>query len=162
MPGLRSDQCCQIVKSVDVGPILAIWDRLPFMSINYHLDGSDPNKPACDVVLENKFPPEVKDFVAGLGLGGQTGRVVMRRLPIKRGIPAHVDAWMPGETNWRRFQIPLITHPDIRMRWPDEGVDVHLEVGHVYEVRYDRLHEVVNPTEIQRTHMQIDQVDATI
>ena len=162
MPGLRSDQCFQIVGPVDVSPIVALMDRLPFMSINYHLDGSDPNKPACDVVLENKFPPPLQAFVAGLGLGGKTGRVILRRLPPYRGIPRHVDAWMPGETDWRRFQIPMVTHPDIRMIWPDDGADVHLAVGSIYEVRYDRTHEVVNPTAVARVHMQVDQVGATI
>lgn len=162
MPKLRDDQCCQVVAPVDVEPVLAVWDRLPFFSINYHLDGSDPNKPACDVVLERSFPPEVKAFLAGLGLGGRTGRAILRRLPPRRGIPAHVDQWMPGEANWRRFQIPLITHPDILMRWPSDGVSVHLAPGFIYEVRFDRLHEVVNPTDVQRTHLQVDQVDASI
>ena len=162
MPGLRSDQCCQIVGPVDVAPVLAVLAELPFFGINYHLDGSDPNKPACDVVLEAKFPPSLKAWVAGLGLGGKTGRVIMRRLPAHKGIPAHVDDWMPGEMNWRRFQIPIVTHPDIRMRWPGDEVDVHLAVGSIYEVRYDRLHEVVNPTPVRRVHMQLDQIGATI
>ena len=164
MAGLRSDQCFQIVgPAVDVAPVLAVINDLPWFGINYHIpEGADPNKPACDVVLSSKFPPVLHEFVAGLGLGGKTGRVILRRLPPHRGIPPHTDAWMPGESNWRRFQIPLVTHPDIRMRWPDDEVDIHLEVGRVYEVRYDRTHEVVNPTKVQRAHMQIDQVDATI
>ena len=162
MPRLQSDQCYQIVGAVDVAPVLAVWDRLAFLSINYHLDGSDTNKPACDVVLSDKFPAEVKALIDGLGLGGTLGRAVIRRLPPHRGIPLHVDAWMPNELNWRRFQVPLITHPDIVMRWPDDDVAVHLEVGNVYEVRYDRPHEVVNPTAIGRTHIQVDQIEATI
>ena len=163
MPGLRSDQCFQIVGPVDVRPVLAVLGDLPFFGINYHIpEGSDPNKPACDVVLQSQFPPEVQAFVAGLGLGGETGRVILRRLPPCRGIPPHTDDWMPGEANWRRFQIPIVTHPDIRMRWPDDGADVHLKVGSIYEVRYDRTHEVVNPTKVQRVHLQVDQVNATI
>jgi len=162
MSGLGDDQCYQVVAQVDVAPVLSILDRLPFMSINYHLDGTDPNKPACDVVLKASFPPELNEFVAGLGLGGTTGRVILRRLPPNRGIPAHVDAWMPGEINWRRFQIPIVTHQDILMRWPNDNVAVHLEVGNIYEVRYDRLHDVINPTAVARVHMQVDQVDATI
>lgn len=162
MPRLTDDQCYTLVKAVDVGPVLAIWDRLPFMSINYHLDGSDPNKPACDVVLSAKFQPEVLALLDDLDLGGKIGRAVIRRLPPHRGIPLHTDAWMPGELNWRRFQIPLVTHPDIRMRWPADNVDVHLEVGNVYEVRYDRPHEVVNPTPVPRAHLQVDQIDATV
>ncbi len=162
MPKLGDDQCYQIVATINVVPVVAILGRLQFMSINYHLDGSDPNKPACDIVLENKFPAEMRAFMAGLGLGGETGRAILRRLPPKRGIPAHVDAWMPNEADWRRFQVPLLTHPDILMRWPDDGVSVHLEPGNVYEVRFDRTHEVINPTDVARVHLQIDQVNATI
>ena len=162
MPRLRDDQCYQIVKAVDVGPILSAWDRLPFFSINHNLDGSDPNKPPCDVVLQDKYPPEIREFIVGLALGGRLGRSVIRRLDPGRGIPAHTDAWMPGELNWRRFQVPLVTHPDIVMCWRDYAVTVHLEVGKLYEVRFDRTHEVINPTASYRTHLQIDQIDATI
>ncbi len=96
MAVLRSDQCFQIVgTAVDVAPVLAVIGELPWFSVNYHLDGSDPSKPACDVVLESKFPDCIKTFVSGLGLGGTTGRVVLRRLPAFRGIPPHVDDWMP-------------------------------------------------------------------
>jgi hypothetical protein len=162
MPGLRDDQCYQVVKPVTVEPVVAILDRLQFVSINYHLAVPDPNKPPCAIVLENKFPPEIKQLIAELGLGGTTGRAILRRLDAGRGIPAHTDAWMPGESNWRRFQVPLVSHPDIVMRWPDDDVCVHLAPGNLYEVRFDRLHEVVNPTDVARTHLQIDQVDATI
>lgn len=162
MPGLADQQCYQVCKAIDLAPVLSVLDRLPFVGINYHLDGSDPNKPACDVVLEGKFPPELTDFIAGLGLGGRTGRAIIRRLPPQRGIPAHVDQWMPGEANWRRFQVPLVSDPAILMRWPEDGVSVHLAPGFLYEVRYDRLHDVVNPTACARVHLQIDQIDATI
>lgn len=162
MPRLRDDQCVQVVRAVDVAPVVAVLGALPFMSINYHLDGTDPNKPPCDVVLENKFPPEVRAFVSDLGLGGTTGRLLIRRLQPGYGIPLHTDAWMPGEINWRRFQVPLVSDPAIVMRWPDDDVSIHLAPGHLYEVRYDRPHEVLNPTATARTHLQIDQVNATI
>ncbi len=69
----------------------------------------------------------------------------------------HIDTFLAGEADWRRFQVPLISHPDIRMCWPNEGVDVHLAPGNLYEVRFDILHEVTNPTNTTRTHLQIDQ-----
>lgn len=162
MPGLRSDQCYQVIKPVNVEPVVAILDRLQFVSINYHLPTPDPNKPPCAIILENKFPPEIKQLIAELGLGGKPGRAILRRLDAGRGIPAHTDAWMPGEANWRRFQVPLVSHPDILMRWPDDGVEVHLVPGNLYEVRFDRAHEVVNPTDCARIHLQVDQIDATI
>mgnify|MGYP001577012541 FL=1 len=55
-----------------------------------------------------------------------------------------------------------MSHPDIVMRWPDDEVEVHLAPGYLYEVRYDRLHEVVNTTASARIHLQIDQIGATI
>lgn len=161
MPRLADDQCYQIVRAVDVAPVISIIDRLPFMGINYHLDGSDPNKPACDVVLSANFPPEVKALLASLDLGGKPGRAVIRRLNPGQNIPLHTDAWMPSEADWRRFQVPLLTSPDVLMRWPADNVSLHLEVGTVYEVRYDRPHEVVNPTST-RIHLQVDQIDATV
>jgi hypothetical protein len=101
-------------------------------------------------------------LVESLDLGGTLARAVLRRLSPRQSIPPHVDDWMPAEADWRRFQVPLITHPDVVMRWPDDGVSVHLEPGFLYEVRYDRAHEVVHGAECERIHLQIDQVDATI
>lgn len=161
MPALRDDQMYQIVAQVDVAPLLPIIDSLPWLGINGHLTG-DPNRPPCSVVLSDKFSPEIHAFMSGLGLGGRLGRAVLRRLAPGQHIPAHVDAWMPGEMNWRRFQVPITTHPDVIMRWPDEAVSVHLEPGNVYEVRYDRTHEVVQGASVSRVHLQIDQIDATI
>ena len=153
-------ECYRLIKPVDIGPVLAVWDRLQFVSVGQH--GNDPNKPPCDVVLQDKFPSEVKTFIEGLGLGGDLARAIIRRLDPYVGIPAHIDAWMPEEAAWRRFQVPLISHPDIKMRWPDDGVELHLQPGNLYEVRFDRTHEVINPTDCARAHLQIDQVDATI
>lgn len=162
MPRLADHQCYQLVRAVDVAPILAVLDRLPFMGINYHLDGSDPNKPACDVVVQSQFPREVIDFMADLGLGGAVGRAVFRRIHPGQHIPVHTDAWMPGEADWRRFQIPVVTDPAVVMEWPDDGVSVHLEAGNLYEVRYDRPHSVRQNGSRARVHIQIDQVGATI
>ena len=85
-----------------------------------------------------------------------------RKLGPRQGIAPHVDAWMPGEADWRRFQVPLVSDPRIIMRWPDDGVELYLEPGWLYEVRFDRMHEVVNGADIERIHLQIDQVNATI
>lgn len=159
---MKENEVYRLVKSVDIEPILAIWDRLPFFLANPAGDRADPKKMPCHVVLPIKFPKEVNDFIAGLGLGGELARAVIRKLDPYQGIPPHIDEWMPQETDWRRFQVPLITHPDIKMRWPDDDVELHLEAGNLYEVRFDRMHEVVNPTPVARAHLQIDQIDATI
>jgi hypothetical protein len=162
MPILRDDQCYQVVAEVDIEPVLAVWDRLPFFTANVSGSSDNPNSYMCDVVVRTEFPPELQSLMTKLGLGGTVGRAVLRRLAPRQSIPVHTDTWMPKEVNWRRFQVPLISHPDIIMRWPDDGQQVYLEPGFAYEVRYDRPHEVVHGADVPRTHLQIDQVNATI
>jgi hypothetical protein len=159
MPGLAPHEVYRAIKSVELRPVLAILDRLPFVHVN---QGSTGVNPACDVVLADKFPPELRALIAELGLGGETARAILRRLTPRQGIAPHVDAWMPAEADWRRFQVPITSHPDIVMRWPDDGIAVHLAPGFLYEVRFDRLHEVVHGADCARTHLQIDQVNATL
>ena len=161
MPALRDDQMFQVVAHVDVAPVVAMLDRLPWLGINGHIKG-DPNRPPCSVVLWEKFPPDLKAFAEGIALGGRLGRAILRRLDPGQNIPPHTDAWMPGEMNWRRFQVPITSHSGIVMRWPDDGVSAYLGPGAVYEVRYDRTHEVVHGASVPRVHLQIDQIDATV
>jgi hypothetical protein len=144
---------------VDIAPALAVLPTLQFVGVNQ--GGTDTSRYPCFVVLQDKFPPELKTLVEGLGLGGTCARAILRKLMPRQAIPPHVDAWMPAEINWRRFQLPLTTDPAIVMRWPDDGGE-HLAAGTLYEVRYDRTHEVVNGADVERVHLQIDQVDATI
>ena len=160
MPGLRADQCYQVVKPVNLGPVLAILDRLHFVSV--HQGSTDVYKTPARIVKPDKFPPELKQLIADLELGGREGRHMIRELAPRQSIAPHVDKWMPAEADWRRFQLPITSHPDIVMRWPDDGVSVHLAPGFLYEVRYDRVHEVVHPADVARLHLQIDQVNATV
>lgn len=160
MARLADDQCYRIVGPLDIEPVLSSWDRLQFVAVNQ----TSPEKGRCNVVLQDKFSPALKALLASTTdvLGGSVARAILRQLPAGVGIHPHTDQWMPGEADWRRFQVPLVSHPDVKMRWPDDGVDVHLEPGFLYEVRFDRSHEVVNPTDTARTHLQIDQINATI
>jgi len=160
MAGLGQTECYRKVKPVDIGPVLGLFPRLRFVNANHK--GNYAGSLSADVVVKDTFPAELLAWVEGLELGGWPGRMLIRRLAAHQNIPVHTDEWMPGEMDWRRFQIPLVTHPDIVMRWPDDGVSVHLEPGWIWEVRYDRPHEVVNDTDTARTHLQIDQVGATV
>ena len=146
------------IKRVELGPVLAVLDRLQFISVN---QGNQAKYP-CDVVLPDTFPPEINALIDGLELGGERARAILRKLGPRQSIPPHVDAWMPKEVDWRRFQVPITSHPDIKMRWPEDGVEAHLEPGWLYEVRYDRTHEVVHGADCERIHLQVDQVNATI
>lgn len=158
---MKLNEVYKIITPVDIVPVLVVLPTLQFVDIC--VGSTDPNKPPCSVVPPRaSMPPVVTHLVQSLGLGGITQRLFLRRLGPRQGILPHVDAWIPVESRIRRFHIPLISHPDIVMRWPDDGVEVHLQPGFLYEVRYNRMHEVVNPTSVSRTHIQIDQQDATI
>lgn len=148
------------IKSVDLAPVLATLDQMQFVHVNQ--GGTTPERYACDVVLQDKFTPELRRLIMALDLGGRQARAILRRLPPRQSIPVHVDKWMPEEADWRRFQVPITSHPEIVMRWPADEVSIHLRPGWLYEVRFDRPHEVVHNVDCARIHLQIDQVDATI
>lgn len=154
---LGPEECYRAIKAVDIAPVLPILAGLPWFRAN-----TSGAKYPCDVVLRSQFPPELRALLLGLDLGGETARALLRRLGPRQSIPVHVDAWMPRETDWRRFQVPLTSDPAIIMSWPDDGVSVHLEPGWLYEVRHDRLHQVDHGADCERIHLQVDQVDATI
>jgi hypothetical protein len=142
------------IKPVDISAVLRVLDKLEF---------ADSGGVCAWVTKQGSVaPPELVRLISGLRLGGEVKRCFCRKLMPRQGIPPHVDEWMPEELDWRRFQVPLKSHPDIKMRWPDDGVEVHLEPGYLWEVRFDRTHEVVNPTDSERIHLQIDQVNATV
>lgn len=150
---------CRRIAAVDITPLLAVLPSLSFTEVN--VGSRDPGKSPCAVYL-GALPGAFGEFVKSLNLGGETRRMLLRKLKPRQGMAPHVDTWMPSEADWRRFQVPIVTHPEVIMRWPEDGVSVHLEAGFVYEVRYDRLHEVVNGADCDRIHLQIDQINATI
>ena len=149
--------CFRTVKAVDIAPVLSIMDRLQFIHVN-----QGGAKYECDVVLSGSFPPELQGFIDNLGLGGVQARAMLRRLGPRQSIPPHVDKWMPKEADWHRFQVPLVSDPRIIMRWPEDGQEIHLAPGFLYEVNFNKLHEVIHPADCSRVHLQIDQIAATI
>jgi len=150
-------EVCRLIKSVDIAPVLRDLDRLQFVHVN-----QGGGKYPCDVVLSSSFTAGIHQFVESLELGGRTARAMLRRLEPRQSIPPHVDDWMPKEMNWSRFQVPITSHPDIVMRWPEDGVSVHLEPGFLYQVRFDRTHQVDHNADCSRVHLQINQIDSTI
>lgn len=161
MPKLSADQCYRQIKPVAIWPALAVLPHLPFVAVN--VGSTDPQKSPCYAVPPGTpLPPEITGLVAGLGLGGETKRILLRKLAPGQGMAPHVDTWMAEETDWRRFHVPVVTDLRVIMRWPDDGQEVHLAAGWLWEVRYDRLHEVVNGWDGERVHIQIDQTNATI
>ncbi len=153
------DGCFRRIRQVDIKAVAEECGRLQFISVNQN----NAEKCACRVLLEAHFTPAIKQFIESLELGGRQARAVFRMLPKGQGIDPHTDTWMPEELDWHRFQLPIATHPSILMRWPDDGVEAHLAQGFLYEVNYSRKHEVINTQEeVDRIHLQIDQIDASI
>jgi hypothetical protein len=160
---LRSDQCWQVVGEIDISPALAELDAIPFKMRN--VGSTNPNKLECPVVPAGARLPQGLEIVIDAALavlGGEPARFVVRKLAQRQSIGPHIDSLLPEEYDWRRFQLPLVTDPRIIMRWPDDGQELHLRAGILYEVRADRTHEVVNPAEIERIHLQLDQINATV
>jgi hypothetical protein len=133
---------CQRIRAVDIAAVLA---QLP---TTVFVDSGGTNGWIAE-------PAWLPAFVEGLHLEGAVAHAVVRQLPAGQGIPPHVDRGL-GE---RRFHVPLVTHPAVTMRWPDDGVEVHLEAGYLYEVRFDRRHEIVHQAPIDRVHIQINTVN---
>jgi hypothetical protein len=114
--------------------------------------------------LADPLPAWVDPFIATLGLGGVVLTRGLRMLPAYQGIPPHIDPKVHQSPLVRetRFQIPLVTHPGVTMRWPDDGVEVHLEQGGVYAVDFTKLHEVVHRAPVDRVHLQVHVANSSV
>lgn len=141
---------------VKIQPVQHLLDGLDFTWIN------KPPYQVCWVCLEERMPAALIQWVNDLNIGGVRKRMIVRKLSPYQGIAVHTDEWMMNQEDWRRFQIPFKTHPDIVMRWPEDDEEVHLEAGYLWEVDYTRPHEVINNTASERIHIQIDQQNAEI
>lgn len=152
---LQEHECYRRIKSLDIQPVLKVLNKLEFVN----------SKGVCAWVSKPdvQAPEELLQLVQSTNLGGKYYRVFCRKLMPRQGISPHIDdhVWI-REKNIRRFHIPLISHPDIKMKWPEDGIEVYLEPGYLYEVRVDRTHEVVNNADVERIHIQIDMENATI
>ena len=153
---LAQHEVCKRIKKVDLRPVLDVLDKLEFVDSG--------GKCAWVTKPDSQAPEPLMDLVRGLDLGGKPARLFCRKLMPRQSIAPHVDdyeaAWKVGAL--RRFHVPLTSHPDIKMRWPDDDVEQYLEPGYLWEVRFDRLHEVVHNADCDRIHIQIDQINATI
>ena len=85
---------------------------------------------------------------------GPSSRGDLRKVPPNGAITPHRD--MNVGKDERRIHWPLVSHPDIKMIWPEEGVELHLVPGQVYEVNPHQLHTIVNPTSVDRVHLVLD------
>jgi len=104
-------------------------------------------------------PDWLLPFIKTLEPPGKVTFICLRKLPPYQGIPPHIDLWGNTPNLGKRFHIPLITHPDVKMCWPDDGVEVHMEQGWLYEVDFLRLHEVVHLAPVDRIHLHYNVVE---
>lgn len=98
-------------------------------------------------------PAWVAEFIASLQPEGKVTFTCLRKLPPYQSLSPHIDLWKNRPNTGQRFHVPLVTHPDVTMRWPDDGVEVHMEAGWLYEVCYTKLHEVVHRAPVERIHL---------
>jgi hypothetical protein len=109
--------------------------------------------------LAETLPPWVEPFLKSLPLQGHITQVVLRKLPAGLGIPPHIDPVRNGHPRVieHRYHVPLVTHEAVTMRWPDEGTEVHLAAGCLYEVNHNqKVHEVIQHAPVDRVHLCID------
>lgn len=106
-------------------------------------------------------PDWLLPFIESLEPEGRITFICLRKLPPYQNIPPHIDLWENIPNLGRRFHVPLLTHPDVKMRWPDDAVEVHLEAGWLWEVCFTKLHEVVHRAPVDRVHLHFNVVGAT-
>lgn len=135
--------CCERLRAVDISAALRGLESTEFRDTggtNGHI----------------AFPSWLLPFVESLDIPGSITYAVVRKLPPYQGIPPHIDHGVPEINSGRRFHVPLLTHADVTMRWPHDGIEVHLEAGYLYEVDYTRTHEIVHKAPVDRIHIQIN------
>lgn len=134
-------ELCRKIRAVDIAAVLR---RLPLVTF---VDSGGSNGHLAQ-------PDWLGSFAAGLDLG-RVNHAIVRKLPAYQGIPPHIDP-QTGMNAGRRYHVPLVTHPLVTMRWPDDDYEEHLEAGWLYEVDYTRLHEIVNRAPVDRIHIQVN------
>jgi hypothetical protein len=109
--------------------------------------------------IAESLPKWVEPFLSPLPLQGHITKITLRKLPAGQGIPPHIDPILnchPRVTE-HRYHVPLVTHEAVTMRWPDDGVAVHLAAGCLYEVNHNgKIHEVCHLAPVDRVHLCID------
>jgi hypothetical protein len=133
------------IRQVDITGILA---RLP--EVNFVNTGGTNGWVAR--------PDWARPFVESLNPEGAVTFICLRKLPPYQNIPPHIDNWGNTPNRGKRYHVPLVTHPDVKMCWPDDGVSVHMEAGWLYEVCFLRLHEVVHLAPVDRIHLHYNVV----
>lgn len=137
--------CYRKIKPVDISGILPLLPEVQFEDMR--VDGWIAR------------PDWLADFIAALEPEGKVTFTLIRKLPPFQNLPPHKDSWGNMPNTGGRFHVPLLTHPDVKMRWPEDDVEVHLEAGWLYEVNYLKLHEVQHRAPVDRVHLHFNVAD---
>lgn len=140
------NDCYQKIRPVDISEILPL---LP--SVNFVNTGGTNGWVAR--------PEWLHDFIASLKPEGRVTFTCLRKLPAYQNIPPHIDSWENIPNLGIRYHVPLLTHPDVKMCWPDDGVEVHMEAGWLWSVNFHKLHEVRHLAPIDRIHLHFNVVE---
>lgn len=143
--GGNAEQCYRKIRAVDIAGALS---RLP--GVAFVNTGGTNGWVAR--------PPWLGEFILSLKPEGRVTFTCLRKLPPYQNIPPHIDLWENIPNKGKRYHVPLLTHPDVKMRWPDDGVEVHMEAGWLYEVCFTKLHEVVHLAAVDRVHLHYNVV----
>jgi hypothetical protein len=108
--------------------------------------------------LAKPAPEWLRPFIETVDPGVRYTWPMIRKLPPFQNLPPHIDNFRNTPNLGMRRHVPLVSHPDVKMRWPEAGVEVWLEPGYLWEVQYDILHEVVHRAPIDRIHLHYNVV----
>lgn len=81
---------------------------------------------------------------------GAFNRVVLSNVPAHKGILPHTD---DRDILTMHGHLPILTHPDITLRYPQRQEAYHLKRGHIYRMDKNQEHAVENPTRLDRVHL---------
>ena len=104
-----------------------------------------------DKYFDQTFFDDVSKLLTDTLGKGQVTMYVFNLMNSDTKIPPHKDVRTEGK---KRIHIPIVTHPDILLY--NNGDEIHMEVGKVYQIDHNKEHSVVNSTDCERIHLVID------
>jgi hypothetical protein len=84
---------------------------------------------------------------------GYQNRVVLSCVPAGCRILPHRDDFGAAQAKSLHCHIPLITHPDAIMGFPEHNLREHMITGHLYSMDASEVHYVDNDSQTDRIHL---------